>query len=97
MISRAGLRPDTAKVYPAAVCELDVLALTAGNSVAVVGAERAGRVFGERVAVALAVRRPHERCDHVERPVGDRSGFPPEIGEPEVDIELEQIDTSGLV
>jgi hypothetical protein len=52
-------------------------------------AEGARIVLGKRVAVALAVGRAHERGDHFEVPVADVSGLPPEVGEPEVDVELE--------
>jgi len=58
----------------------------------VVGAESARRVLGEGVAVALAVRGAHECGDHVERPVRDPRRLAPEVGEPQVDVELEQVD-----
>ena len=57
-----------------------------------VGAEGAGELLGERVAVTLAVRGPHEGRDDLEGPVLDAGGFPPEIGEAKVDVELEEID-----
>ncbi len=55
-----------------------------------------GRVLGERVAVALAVRGPHERRDDLEVPLGDVGRLAPEVGQPEVDVELEQVDPCGL-
>ena len=57
-----------------------------------VGTERAGQLLGESIAVALAVRRPHEGSDDLERPVLDPGGLAPEVGEPQVDVELEQVD-----
>ena len=55
-------------------------------------AERARIVLGQRVAVALAVGRPHERGHDLEVPFGYVRGLAPEVGEPEVDVELEQVD-----
>ncbi len=63
-----------------------------GNSVPVIFAEAARSVLGERVAVPLAVRGPHERGDDVEVPILDVGCLPPEIGETEVDVELEEVD-----
>src|ERR1700741_1312545 len=63
------------------------------DAVPVLVAERARRVLGERVAVALAVGRPEERGDDLEIPVGDVEGLPPEVGEAQVDVELEQVDS----
>ena len=63
-----------------------------GNAVAVLEAERARRVLGQGVAVALAVRGAHEGGDDLEVPLVDLAGLPPEVGEPEVDVELEQLD-----
>src|SRR5438093_7743021 len=62
---------------------------------AVVGGERAGAIFGKRVAVALAVRGTHEGRDDVEAPLADAGGLAPEIREPEVDVELEKVDSRG--
>jgi hypothetical protein len=56
-------------------------------------AEAARIVLGERVAVALAVGGAHERGDHLEVPVADVGRLAPEVGEPEVDVELEQVDS----
>ena len=56
-------------------------------------AERARIVLGESVAVALAVGRAHEGGDDIEIPFADVGGFAPEVGEPEVDIQLEQVDS----
>src|SRR5205823_8853158 len=47
--------------------------------------------FGERVAVALAVRGAHERRDDLDVPLADLAGLAPEVGEPEVDVELEEV------
>ena len=55
-------------------------------------AERSRRVLGEGVAVALAVGGAHERGDDVEVPLGDVCGFAPEVGEPEVDVQLQEVD-----
>jgi hypothetical protein len=55
-------------------------------------AQGSRRVLRERVAVALAVGGSHEGRDDLEVPVRDVCRFPPEIGEAEVDVELEQID-----
>src|SRR5262249_50802102 len=63
-----------------------------GHTVPVVLAELAGRLLGQRVAVSLAVRRAHERGHNLEIPLGDVVRLAPEIGEPEVDVELEQLD-----
>ena len=60
-------------------------------------AERARRVLGEGVAVALAVGGPHERGDDLEIPLGDLTGLAPEIGEAEIDVELQQVDARGLL
>jgi hypothetical protein len=59
----------------------------------VVVAQGPRRVLGERVAVTLAVRGAHERRHDVEIPLRDLTGLAPEIGEPEIDVELEQVDT----
>ncbi len=60
-------------------------------------AERAGCILGERVAVALPVRRPQERGDDVEIPVRHVEGLAPEVGEAEVDVELEKVDPGGAL
>src|SRR5205807_368193 len=46
-----------------------------------------------RVAVAIAVRRTHEGRDDLEIPLGDVVGLAPQIREPEIDVELEQLDS----
>ncbi len=71
--------------------------LASGDLVAVVVAERAGRVLGEGVAVPLAVRGAHERRHDLEVPLGHVGSLPPEVGQAEVDVELEEIDASGLL
>ena len=55
-------------------------------------AELAGRLLGQGVAVALAVGRAHERGDDLDVPLGDLVRLAPEVGEPEVDVELEELD-----
>ena len=55
--------------------------------------ERPVVVLRQGVAVPLPVRGAHERRRDLEIPFRDLLELPPEIGEPEVDIELEQIDT----
>ena len=60
-------------------------------------AERAGIVLGERVAVALPVGGAHERRHDLEIPLGHLARLAPEVGEPEVDIELEQIYAAGCL
>src|SRR3954467_14659906 len=62
-----------------------------------VGAEGARQALGEGVAVTLAVRRPHEGGADVGRPVGDARSLTPKVGEPEVDIELQQVDPGRAV
>ena len=64
-----------------------------GHAIAVIDAERARRLLRERVAVSLAVRGTDERGDDLEAPVLDVDCFTPEIGEPQVDVELEQVDS----
>ena len=60
--------------------------------VPVLEAQRSRRVLRERVAVPLAVRRAHERRDDLEVPFRDLRRLAPEVGETEIDIELEKID-----
>jgi hypothetical protein len=67
------------------------------NSVPVFLAETAGRVLRERVAVTLAVGGAHERCNDLDVPLLDLSGFTPEIGEAKVDVELKQVDAAGAL
>src|SRR6266508_1524692 len=55
-------------------------------------AEAARRLLGQRVAVALAVRGAHEGRDDVEVPLLDVGGLPPEVGQAEVDVELQEVD-----
>ncbi len=57
-------------------------------------AQASGRLLGQRVAVPLAVRRPHECGDDVEIPVLDVGGFPPQVREAKVDVQLQEVDTS---
>src|SRR3954452_24754200 len=94
--SRAGLRVGTATGYRA--LKLDGRGLLARrDAIAVIDTKAAGRVLGERVAVALPVRGPHEGGDQVERPFADPCGLAPEIGQAKVDIEFEQIDTRWVL
>jgi deoxyribonuclease-4 len=67
------------------------------DPVAVVVAERARRVLGQRVAIALAVGGAHERRNHLDVPLGDLRRLAPEIREPEVDVQLQQIDAGGVL
>ena len=69
------------------------LSAAIGHSIAVIEAERPGKLLGERVAVPLAVGGADERGDDLEAPVLDVDRLTPEIGEPEVDVELEQVDS----
>ena len=59
--------------------------------------EGAWRVLGQRVAVPLAVRRAHERGDDLEVPLLDLGSLAPEVGEAEVDVELEEVDAGRLL
>ena len=56
-------------------------------------AQAAGRLLGEGVAVPLAVRGAHEGGHDVEIPVLDVGRLPPEVGEAEVDVELQEVDS----
>jgi hypothetical protein len=58
----------------------------------VIVAERSRQVLGQSVAVALSVGRPHERSHDLEVPLRDVARLAPEVGEPEVDVELQEID-----
>src|SRR3954471_6706715 len=93
---RVGLRL-TAPMIPASGRALGVVGgrrdSAPGDAVAVIVAERARRFLGQRVAVALAVCGPHERRDDVEAPVGDLGRLAPEVGQTEVDVELEKVDS----
>src|SRR5215472_18642685 len=51
------------------------LGLPRRYAVTVVDTERAGRLLGQRVAVALAVGSPHEGGNHLEIPVRDLAGL----------------------
>jgi len=65
-----------------------------GHSIAVLDAERAGRLLRQGVAVPLSVRSPDKGGDDLETPVGDVHRLAPEIRKAKVDVELEKIDTS---
>ena len=56
-----------------------------------VAAQAARLILRQRVAVALAVRGADECGDDVEVPVADVARLAPEIREPDVDIELEEL------
>jgi hypothetical protein len=62
-----------------------------GDPVAVIPAEAPRRVLGERVAVALPVGGAEEGGDHLEIPLAHAAGLAPEIGEPQVDVQLQQV------
>src|SRR3954451_23460034 len=81
----------------ALVCGVRRQGLPPGNAVAVIVAKRTRRLLGQRVAIPLAVGRPHEGSDDVEVPLGDLPRFPPEVGEAEVDVELEEVDPRGVL
>src|SRR5262245_5001271 len=63
------------------------------HAIAVLVTERAGGLLGQRVAVPLAVGGPHEGRDDLQVPLRDLGRLTPEIGEAQVDIQLEQVDT----
>jgi deoxyribonuclease IV len=56
--------------------------------------QTARRVLRQRIAVSLAVGRPHEGGDDFDVPVVNLGRLAPEIGQAEVDIELEQVDAA---
>ena len=56
-------------------------------------AQAARRLLGQCVAVPLAVRGAHERGDDVEVPLLDVGSLTPEIGEAEVDVQLQEVDS----
>jgi hypothetical protein len=56
-------------------------------------AQGARGVLGECVAVALAVRGTQESGDDVEIPLRDVGRLPPQVGETEIDVELEEVDS----
>jgi deoxyribonuclease IV len=58
----------------------------------VVAAEGAGRVFGEGVAISLAVGGTKEGRDDVEAPLVDAARLAPEVGKPKVDVQLQELD-----
>ncbi len=60
-------------------------------------AQGSRRILGEGIAVALAVRGPHEGGYDLEVPLGDVGRLTPEVGESEVDVELEQVDACRLI
>src|SRR4029453_5571205 len=66
-------------------------------AVSVLLAQASRALLGERVAVPLAVGGSDEGRDHVELPVADLVGLAPEIGETEVDVELQQVDAGGVL
>jgi deoxyribonuclease IV len=59
----------------------------------VVVAQRAGIVLGQNVAIPLAVGGAHEGRDDVEIPLADVGRLTPEVGQAEVDVELQQVDS----
>jgi hypothetical protein len=63
-----------------------------GNAVPVVAAKRARSVFREGIAVSLAVSGTEKRGDDLEVPFLHPAGLAPEVGEPEVDVQLEELD-----
>src|SRR5438552_6280523 len=97
MTSRAGLRlRATPRFYPPLALG-GLRRVPCGDPVAVLVAERTRVVLGQGVAVALAVRGAHERRDDIEVPLADLARLAPEVGEAEVDVELEQVDAGRLL
>src|SRR5689334_16675704 len=103
MISRAGLRLapllDTRGRIPApiralALCRLRSLSR---HAIAVIVAKRTRRVLGQGVAVSLAVGGAHEGGDDLEVPLRYLACLAPEVGEAEIDVELEEVDPGGLL
>src|SRR5439155_25556559 len=62
------------------------------DTVTVILAERARSILGEPVAVALPICSAQEGRHDLEIPLADPAGFAPEVGEPEVDVQLEELD-----
>src|SRR5262245_33170283 len=62
------------------------------NAVAVVAAEASRRILGQGIAITLAVRGPQEGGNDLEVPFADATRLAPEVGEPQVDVQLEQVD-----
>jgi hypothetical protein len=58
----------------------------------VIVAQRPGIVLGQGVAVALAVGGAHERRDDVEVPLADLRRLAPQVGQAQVDVQLEEVD-----
>src|SRR5690348_6108594 len=99
MTSRAGLDPTAPIVARGTAVSISrasgfrrLSRLPCRDPIAMLMAERARCILGERVAVALLVGRPQERGHDLEIPVGHVEGLAPEVGETEVDVELEQVD-----
>ncbi len=70
-----------------------VRGLAIRDAVPVLVAERTRRVLGESIAIALAVCRAKERRDDFEIPLAHVDRLPPKVGEAEVDVELEKVET----
>ena len=85
-----GTAPHGAKnTAPASGLALDRRGAPSRDPVAVIVAQGTRRVLGERVAVALAVGRPHEGGDDVEIPFRDVPGLAPQVGKAQVDVQFE--------
>ena len=102
MTSLAGLRLTPRMIPPGPTARLApsaVRSAAAGGPAS--GTRDRGKanqaILGEGVAIPLAVRSPHECGDDVEVPLGDVGRLAPEIGQAEVDVELEQVDSRGLL
>lgn len=61
------------------------------DAISVVATERAGRVLGESVAVALAISGAQERGNDLEIPIANAARLAPEVGQTQVDIQFEQL------
>ena len=88
----AEIRVGSREVATWLVASTALLGLAVRNPVPVLVTERAGRVLGERVAVALSVRRAEERSDDLEIPFTYIGRLAPEVGEAEVNVELEKVE-----
>src|SRR5829696_10233786 len=67
------------------------------HAIPVLLAQASGPLFGERVAVPLAVGAADEGRDDVQLPVADLVCLTPQVGEAKVDVEFQQIDAGGVL
>jgi hypothetical protein len=66
-----------------------------GDPIAVIAAERAWGILGQSVAVPLAIGRAHERGHDLEVPLRDVARLTPEVGQANVDVQLEELYAGG--